>query len=81
MIVDLKGQLKLGEADLDFRNELDKLVRSGKSHVVLNLNDVSEIDTTGLGTLLFALAKLRKAGGGLALVNLKPSHIEVLLEA
>jgi anti-sigma B factor antagonist len=81
VIVDLKGQLKLGEADLDFRNELDKLVRSGKSHVVLNLNDVSEIDTTGLGTLLFALAKLRKAGGGLALVNLKPSHIEVLLEA
>ena len=47
----------------------------------MNLNDVSEIDTTGLGTLLFALAKLRKAGGGLALVNLKPSHIKVLLEA
>jgi anti-sigma B factor antagonist len=81
VIVDLKGHLTLGEADLDFRSELDKLVRSGKSHVVLNLNDVSEIDTTGLGTLLFALAKLRKAGGGLALVNLKPSHIKVLLEA
>ena len=80
-IVDLKGHLTLGEADLDFRSELDKLVRSGRSHVVLNLNDVSEIDTTGLGTLLFALAKLRKAGGGLALVNLMPSHIKVLLEA
>jgi anti-sigma B factor antagonist len=81
VIIDLKGHLTLGEADLDFRSELNKLVRSGKSHVVLNLNDVSEIDTTGLGTLLFALAKLRKAGGGLALVNLKPSHIKVLLEA
>src|SRR5271166_1544193 len=80
-IIDLKGHLTLGEGDLDFRSELNKLVRSGKSHVVLNLNDVSEIDTTGLGTLLFALAKLRKAGGGLALVNLKPSHIKVLLEA
>jgi anti-sigma B factor antagonist len=81
VIIDLKGHLTLGEGDLDFRSELDKLVRSGKSHVVLNLNDVREIDTTGLGTLLFALAKLRKAGGGLALVNLKPSHIEVILEA
>jgi anti-anti-sigma factor len=80
-IVDLKGRLTLGEADLHFRSELDRLVRTGMSRVVLNLNDVSEIDTTGLGTLLFALAKLRKAGGGLALVNLKPSHIEVLLEA
>src|ERR1700728_1261885 len=81
VIIDLKGHLTLGEGDLDFRTELDKLVRSEKSHVVLNLNDVSEIDTAGLGTLLFALAKLRKAGGGLALVNLKPSHIELLLEA
>src|SRR5271165_621771 len=81
VIADRKGHLTLGEADLDFRSELDKLVRSGKSSVVLNLNDVSEIDTTGLGELLFAVAKLRKAGGGLALVNLKPSHIKLLLEA
>jgi len=81
VIVDLKGQLTLGETQADFRSELDKLVRSGKSSVVLNLNDVSEIDTTGLGELLFAVAKLRKAGGGLALVNLKPSHIKLLLEA
>jgi anti-sigma B factor antagonist len=81
VIIDLKGHLTLGEGDLDFRTELDKLVRSEKSHVVLNLNDVSEMDTTGLDTLLVALAKLRKAGGGLALVNLKTSHIKVLLEA
>lgn len=81
VIIDLKGHLTLGAAEADFHSELDKLVRSGKSHVVLNLNDVSEIDTAGLGTLLFAVAKLQKAGGGLALVNLKPSHIKVLLEA
>ncbi len=81
VIIDLKGPLTLDEGDLDFRTELDKLVHSGKSRVVLNLNDVSQIDTTGLGTLLFAVAKLRKAGAGLALVNLKPTHIKLLLEA
>src|ERR1017187_7011525 len=80
-IVDLKGRLTFGEEDLRFRRELDELVRAGSCRVVLNLNDVSEIDTTGLGTLLFALAKLRKAGGDLALVNLKPSHIAVLMAA
>ncbi len=47
----------------------------------MNLDDVREMDTTGLGTLLFALAKLRKAGGDLALVNLKPSHIAILVAA
>jgi anti-sigma B factor antagonist len=80
-IVDLVGRLTFGHEDLRFRSELDELVRVGSIRVVLNLTDVSEIDTTGLGTLLFALAKLRKAGGGLALVNLKPFHIELLVEA
>jgi anti-sigma B factor antagonist len=80
-IIDLKGRLTFGQEDLHFRIELDRLVRAGRSRVVLNLNDVSEMDTTGLGSLLFALAKLRKAGGNLALVNLKPSHIAVLVAA
>jgi anti-sigma B factor antagonist len=49
--------------------------------MVLNLSDLSKLDTTGLGTLLFALAKIRKGGGNLAIFNLKPSHIELLTEA
>ena len=77
-ILDLDGRLVFGEEDLQFRNEIDKLLRAGKNRVVLNLARLAEIDTTGLGTLLFALAKLRKAGGGLALVNLRSSHIELL---
>jgi len=80
-IVDLKGHLTFGQGDAHFRSELDRLVQAERFRVVLNLIDVGEIDTTGLGTLLFALAKLQKAGGGLALVNLKPLHIEVVLEA
>jgi anti-sigma B factor antagonist len=79
-IVDLKGRLTLGEEDLQFRSELDQLVQAGKIRVVLNLDELNHLDTTGLGTLLYALAKLRKAGGGLALVNLKPLHIEILVE-
>jgi hypothetical protein len=60
-VVDLKGRLTIGQEDLDFRAELDKLVAAGKLRVALNFSDVSKLDTTGLGTLLFALAKLRKA--------------------
>lgn len=81
VIVDLKGRLTFGPEDLHFRSELDGLVRAKKTRVVLNLDQVNEIDTTGLGTLLFALAKLQKSGGGLALVNLKSAHIEVLVAA
>jgi anti-sigma B factor antagonist len=80
-IVDLKGHLTFGPEDSYFRSELDRLVLAQRVRIVLDLDQVGEIDTAGLGTLLFALAKLQKAGGGLALVNLKPSHIDVVLEA
>jgi anti-sigma B factor antagonist len=80
-IVDLKGPLTLGPGDSHFRSELDKLVLANQIRIVLNLGDVGDIDTAGLGTLLFALSTLQKAGGGLALVNLKPLHIDVVLEA
>ena len=77
-ILDLKGQLTLGQEDLDFRADLDRLVAAGKLRVALNLSDLHKLDTTGLGTLLFAQAKLRKEGGNLGVFNLKPSHIELL---
>lgn len=80
-IVDLKGHLTFGPGDSYFRSELDKLVLAQQVRVVLDLEQVGEIDSAGLGALLLALAKLQKSGGGLALVNLKPSHIEVVLEA
>ncbi|HLM99973.1 MAG TPA: STAS domain-containing protein [Bryobacteraceae bacterium] len=80
-ILTLNGHLTLGQEDLDFRAELDGMVTAGKIRVALNLSDLHKLDTTGLGTLLFALAKLRKAGGNLAVFNLKPSHIELLTAA
>jgi anti-sigma B factor antagonist len=79
-ILDLNGQLTFGQEDLDFRRELDALVKAGKIRIALNLGDLRKLDTTGLGTLLFALAKLRKAGGNLAIFDVKPAHIELLTE-
>jgi anti-anti-sigma factor len=51
----------------------------GKANILLNLKYLSEIDSTGLGTLVFGLARLRKAGGRPALVNLDRSHLELFL--
>ncbi len=78
-ILDLKGPLTLGHGDLELRDRLPSLHQSGKVNIVLNLKEVSAIDSTGLGTLVFGLARLRKAGGRLALVNLNRSHLELFL--
>jgi len=79
VILDLKGPLTLGHGDSELRDRLPALHESGKVNIVLNLKDVSEIDSTGLGTLVFGLARLRKAGGRLALVNLNRSHLALFL--
>lgn len=78
-ILDLTGSLTAGEGDTELRNKLLTLHREGKVDVVLNLKDVSHMDSTGLGGLVFGLAKLRKAGGTLVLLNLSRAHVELFM--
>ena len=79
VILDLKGSLTLGDGDLALREKLAAIHRSGKINIVLNLKEVADIDSTGLGTLVFGLAKLRKAGGRLALLNVNRTHLKLFL--
>ena len=79
MILDLKGPLTLGHGDLELRDRLPGRNQSGRVNIILNLQEVTRIDSTGLGTLVFGLARLRKSGGRLALVNLDRSHLELFL--
>ena len=79
VILDLKGDLTSGHGDLELRGRLAALDQSGKVNIVLNLKDVSDIDSTGLGTLVVGLDRLRKAGGSLALVNPNKSHMALFL--
>ena len=79
VILDLRGPLTLGHGDLELRDRLPALHQSGNINIVLNLKQVSQIDSAGLGTLVLGLARLRKAGGRLALVGLNRSHLELFL--
>lgn len=79
VILDLTGALTSGEAGLALRGRLASLRRSGKVNIVLNLKEVSHIDSIGLGTLVFAHAKLRKARGRLALTGVNQAHMKLFL--
>lgn len=79
VILDLKGSLTLGHGDLELRDRLPALHQSGKVNIILNLKEVTDIDSTGLGTLVFGLARLRRSGGGLALLNLNRTHLKLFL--
>jgi anti-sigma B factor antagonist len=76
-ILDLKGQLTLGAEDLALREKLTALLAAGKTNILLNLKHVTAMDSAGIGTLAFYAAKLREAGGLLALLNFSESHMKL----
>lgn len=80
-ILELRGRLIFGPEDIDFNEEIRRVIAGRRILLVIDLGGVDKIDSSGLGTLLYARAELRRAGGGLALANLKPAHLQVLVVA
>ena len=60
-----------GELDIHFAPRLEEEIRdhlsAGRVLIVLDLSEVSYVDSTGLGVMIGALKNLQAAGGGLAL--------------
>jgi anti-sigma B factor antagonist len=76
-ILDLKGQLTLGDEDLLLRQKIDALLDVGKTQVLLNLKQVTAMDSAGFGTLAFYAAELHRLGGLLALLNFSEAHLKL----
>ena len=62
-ILDIEGPLKLGQTQEEFRNQFDKLVEAGTTHVAVNLAGVTDLDSSGIGALVRAFTTLKRAGG------------------
>jgi anti-sigma B factor antagonist len=69
-IVDLSGRITLGEGSAMLRDIVRDLVGKGQKSIVLNLGDVSYIDSSGIGELVSAYTTVRNSGGELKLLNL-----------
>jgi anti-sigma B factor antagonist len=76
-ILDVKGKLVLGPEDLSLRAHLTSLLSDGVRNVILNLKDVTHVDTAGVGTLVLSTEKFRSAGGRMAIVHLNPTQASV----
>src|SRR5436189_4014846 len=69
-VLDLSGKIVLGEGDGQIRERIKDLLSDGQRKVLLNLGDVSYIDSAGLGALISSYATAKREGGQLKLVNL-----------
>lgn len=79
VILDLKGRLIVGEPVSDLREKVRELVAADKLNIVLNLEHVDYIDSTGLGGLVISYTTVKKAGGALKILNLSQRNVELLV--
>lgn len=76
----LVGRLTFGNGVSVFRMVFDGLLDEGQVRMALNLNRLSELDVTGVNTLLEAAGELQKSGGDLALCCLRTSLLDPRVE-
>lgn len=77
VILDLHGNLIMGGGDIALRDFVQSLLDGGNRQLSLNLAQVSQIDTSGNGVLLFIAQEYGNAGGKLVLFNIDHSHGKV----
>jgi anti-sigma B factor antagonist len=69
-IVDLSGRITLGKGGVVLRDMMRDLVTRGQRKILLNLGDVTYIDSSGIGELVSAFTTVRNRGGELKLLKL-----------
>jgi anti-sigma B factor antagonist len=77
-VLEIEGRIVLGEESNSFREKVKNLLASGKRKIVLNMSNVSYIDSAGLGTLVATFHSARSQGATLKLANLGTKFREVL---
>ncbi len=78
-VVGLDGRIVLGEETSNLRESVKNLVSGGKKKLVLDMKNVTMIDSSGLGALVAAYSSAKSGGATLRLCNLG-AHFDQLLQ-
>jgi anti-sigma B factor antagonist len=69
-VVDLSGRITLGEGCSQLRELIRDLLAKGHKKILLNLGEVTYIDSSGIGELVSGFTAVSNQGGQLKLLNL-----------
>jgi anti-sigma B factor antagonist len=69
-IVDLSGRITIGEGTMVLKDAVRNLLQRNEKKILLNLADVSYIDSSGIGELVSSFTTVGNQGGKLKLLNL-----------
>lgn len=77
-VIDTVGRITLGEGASSFRDTIRDLVTKGEKKILMNLADVTYIDSSGIGELVSGFTTVTNQGGQLKLLNLTKRFQELL---
>ena len=77
-VVDASGKLTLGEGTGSLRTKIRELVEGGSRRILLNMNGVTYMDSSGLGELVASHTTVNRAGGEIKLLNLTRAADDLL---
>jgi len=78
VILDLLGKITIGEGSVQLRDAVSNLLENGRQRIILNLQGVSYVDSSGIGELVSRYTTTKNQGGQLKLLQL-PKKIKDLL--
>ena len=77
-ILDCSGKITLGEGTMTLRNTVRDIIAGNGKKIIINLENVNYVDSSGIGELVSTYTTVTNAGGKLKLLNLT-KKIEALL--
>jgi len=79
IVLGMRGRITLGRETETLRSKIKQLIDAGSRRLILDLGEITYIDSVGLGTLVASLTSMRKQGGDLKLLRL-PQGVHQLLQ-
>jgi anti-sigma B factor antagonist len=77
-ILEVEGKVTIGKGDVVLREAVLQAIGEGPAKLLINLGDVTTIDSSGVGELVSAYTTVTNRGGKLKLVNMPPKVSDIL---
>lgn len=79
VIVDLRGMATIGPANDFLYSQLRRLIEDGTSKMLVNLTEVTQLDSSSIGSIVREFASLKRRGASLKLLRPRGS-VKMVLE-
>lgn len=77
-IIDLEGKITIGVGDVALRDAVQEAVNNGARKLLLNMEGVTTIDSSGIGEVVSAYTTVTNRGGKIRLCALPPKVADIL---